>query len=83
MQTRPHHQHESPADNNHSVRTGKNAAALTRSITFLLLALITAIFAPGGTTSESAGHFMRAATVGFPGVAATVFATFRNQRNHP
>jgi uncharacterized membrane protein YtjA (UPF0391 family) len=83
MQMQPHHHHASHADENSRGRSGKKAAALTWSVTFLLLGLVSAIFAFGGTTGESAGQFIRAATVGFLVLAATVFMIFRNHRNLP
>lgn len=81
MRTHPHN--NGHADENGRARTGKRAAAITWSVTFLLLALVSAIFALGGTAGESGGQFIRAATVGFLVLAATVFVIFRNHRNLP
>jgi uncharacterized membrane protein YtjA (UPF0391 family) len=63
--------------------SGKKASAFTWSVTFLLLALASAIFAFGGTAGESGSQLIRAATVCFLVLAAAVFVIFRNHRNHP
>jgi hypothetical protein len=85
MHTHPH-RHDARNAENRRERTGNKAAAVTWAVTFLLLALVSAIFALGGTAGESGGQFIRAATVGFLVLAATIFAIFaifRNHRNHP
>jgi len=80
---RTHPQHDSRGGENSRERIGKKAAAFTWAVTFLLLALVSAIFAFGGTAGESGGQLIRAATVGFLVLAATIFAIFRNHRNLP
>lgn len=77
MQTDSSH-HESSSAGRGRPRAGRRSAALTWSVTFLLLALVSAIFAFGGTAGESGGQWIRAATIGFLVLAATVFTIFRN-----
>jgi hypothetical protein len=82
MHTHPH-QTDSRNTENSRERVGKKAAAITWVVTFLLLALGSAIFALGGTAGESGGQFIWAATVGFLVLAATILAIFPDHRNHP
>lgn len=56
------------------------ANALTWSVTSLLMALVLAIFAFGGTTGEGAGLVVRLATLGFLILAAVIYMISRHRR---
>ena len=63
-------------------RTGGNSSLCAWGITCVLLAIVSAIFAFGGTAGEPGGHYARVIMVGFLVVALMFFIrrTHRDQR---
>jgi uncharacterized membrane protein YtjA (UPF0391 family) len=72
------HSDSDPRDRSHQ---GSSAALVTWAITFLLLSLVAAIFAFGGTAGEPAGLYAQVASVGFLVIAIVMFFICRTPRN--
>lgn len=74
-----HLKHQAPRRNGRGL--DNNGALFTWAVTFVLLSLVSAIFALSGTLEEPAGLYGRIATVGFLVLALLMFFIGRNLRS--